>query len=563
MKPEQPIPPGPQVTPERLWFGRFVLDASRGCLVAEDKEIALRPRTFAVLQYFVDNPARLISKNELIAKVWHGGDVTDDALVQSVGELRRALGDDGPRIIRTVPRRGYRFDVEVVRDQPEAAHLPAQLPPTQSPVLARVALALALLAALSVGWILSTVPRRADAPDRPALAVLPFANVGGDPTRQHIADGLTDDIINSLGRFSGLTVLSWNAVASYRNAPAMPREVARSLSVRYQIEGSVQEVDGKVRVQARLVDAEGRVLGRPMRFDELRENLPGIPEKLSAQIAAVLAAQIERLEQHRVLDKPSGNPDAYDRLLRARSALRSPDRANIVEARNLLRSAIDIDPRLAAAWSALAETYIITVDSGWTESPALTLEQASEAAIRALDLDESDVPAHIALGRVHLFHSRHAEARAELDRALEINPNDANGLAGRGDMLLWLGQTDDAIESLEAAQRIDPAISFAERFALSLAYYLKGRYDDAISQARLNISTGNYSVNQIMLAVSYAQLGREEQAADHALQVRLLEPTFDPETFGTKLRNPADFQRLQDGLRKAGLLAGRSNQRSQ
>jgi tetratricopeptide (TPR) repeat protein len=164
------------------------------------------------------------------------------------------------------------------------------------------------------------------------------------------------------------------------------------------------------------------------------------------------------------------------------------------------------------------------------------------------------VLAHIVLGRIHIFHQRYKQAETEIERAIAINPNDARGLGGRGDILMWLGQTDASIEVLEQAQRIDPDLNAMDRFALGLAYYLKRRYDAAAEQAELNLRQNpNASFSRVVLAASYAQQNRTEDAARIVEVIRRTEPTFDAKEFGTKLVNPADLDHLREGLRKAGL----------
>jgi tetratricopeptide (TPR) repeat protein len=308
-------------------------------------------------------------------------------------------------------------------------------------------------------------------------------------------------------------------------------------------------------VTAQLVDADGRVLWSA-RFDEPLADLFALQDKITTQIAGALAIRVTEVEQRRVLAKPTQNLEAYDYVLRARPALQRPARAEIVNARALLQRAIALDPNYAAAYAGLAETYFTATSMGWSESPTETLSRAEEAANKALSLDESDVRARVILGRIHLFYHRYAPAQAEIDRAIAINPSDAHGLAGRGNFRMWLGQTDAAIEDLELARRIDPELNAMDRFALSLAYYLKGRYDAAIEEAKVNLRrTEGASFSRVLLAAAYAQHGEAEEAARVVAAIRRLDPTFDPQEFGSKFLQPADLDRLRDGLRKAGLAA--------
>jgi TolB-like protein/Flp pilus assembly protein TadD len=388
---------------------------------------------------------------------------------------------------------------------------------------------------------------------KPAIAVLPFQNQNTDRERDYFADGLTQDIINALGRFSALTVISWNAVFPYKDKPANPGEIARDLSVRYQVEGSVRQTGDRLRVAAQLVDPDGRVLWSA-RFDEALIDIFALQDKITSQIAGALAIGVTQIEQRRALAKPTENLAAYDYVLRARPALQRPTRANNVEARSLLRRAIELDPNYAAAYAALAETYHLATSMGWAETPIAYLARAEELAVKALTLDGSEVRARVVLGHIHLFHQRYREAQAEIDRALIINPNDAQGLAGRGTILLWVGETDAAIEALEQARRIDPELNGVDRFALSLAYYLTRRYNAAIEQAEFNLRTAaSVHSSRIVLAAAYAQNNQAEDAARVVTIIRRVYPTFDPQEFGTKFLKSADLEHLREGMRKAGL----------
>jgi tetratricopeptide (TPR) repeat protein len=191
---------------------------------------------------------------------------------------------------------------------------------------------------------------------------------------------------------------------------------------------------------------------------------------------------------------------------------------------------------------------------GWAESPDEYWVQVVEQANEALRLDAGDTRARILLGRRYIAYNQFDEARAQIDQAIAMNPSDADALAGRGNILVWLGDEDAAIESLELAQRLDPELNAFDRFALSLAYYLKGRYDESIEQAELNLRrNAEARFTYAMLAAAHAEAGHAAEAARAAEAVRRHDPLFDPETFGNKFRDPRNLAHVRTGLGKAGL----------
>jgi len=572
---------------KRLRFDRYILDLERGCLLLDDGEIILRPKTFAVLRFLLENPGRLVSKEELFAAAWPNIAVTDDVLVQSVSELRRSLADDGQRLIKTVPRRGYRFESVVSAEgviQPlaldhgmamasTAENVPASGPPSEQrarasmPGLGRPWPAVALALAFLVGSVFLMINRsgwevgteaQPPAGAKPAIAFLPLVNLGADSSQDYFADGLTQDIINALGRFHGLTVMSWNAALPYKANPASPTNIARNLAVRYQVEGNIRQKNNRVHANTQLFDANGQVLWSSS-FDEALSDVFALQDAIAMQIAGTLASRVTQIELSRAIAKPTGSLEAYDYVLRARPALQKPDRGNIVQARSFLRQAMEIDPGYAAAYSSLAETYFIATSMGWAESPADFLARAEEMANKALSFDDADVRARVVLGRIHIFYQRYDQARTEMERAIAINPSDAGAIAGRGNILLWSGHADAAVAALEFAERIDPELSPSDRFSLSLAYYLEQRYDRAIEQAELNLrKTSGANFSRVVLAAAHAKLGHSDDVARAVTVIHRLDPTFDSTEFGTKLLRAGDLDHLRDGLRKAGLLAEQS-----
>jgi adenylate cyclase len=537
-----------------LAFGRFVLDLKRGSLLSGDREIPLRPKTWAVLRFLAENPDRLVSKEQLLEAVWPGLIVTDDTVVQSIGELRRALGDEDARLIVTVPRRGYRF---VMAAAPEERRKARGWHPLRwrwvYGILAPMLLAITVAALLLVERETPTPVRN----DKPAIAVLPFVFQGEDSQRGYLADGVTQDLILSLGRFSALTVMSWNAVSGYRGPAATPGNVARALEVRYQVEGSVRLAGGQVRVTTQLVDEQGRVLWAA-RYEEAENDVFALLDRITREVAGALAIRVSESELRRVAMQSPSSFDAYDYVLRARPALQRPTRANIVEARDLLRRALALDPRYAAAQSALGETFHIALSMGWAESPDEYWNRVTEYSDAALRLDANDARARILLGRMHLSYGRFAQARTEIDRAIAINPNDADALAGRGNVLVWLGENALAIDSLELAQRLDPELNAFDRFALSVAYYLARRYDDSIETSEVNLSKNpDAPFTRVILAAACAQAGRTADAHRFAAEVRRVDPMFDGAKFGNKFLKGRDLARLREGLAKAGLYSPR------
>jgi len=539
---------------ERLTFGRYVLDLHRGCLFLDGREVTLRPKTFAVLHYLVSHPGRLIGKEELLEAVWPNLVVTDDTLVQSIGELRRTLGETGARLITTVPRRGYRFEAtEAPPDRRKARSWHPLRFRWKYGILAPLAVALTVLVMWLAGFWSDAAPSPTEE-TKPAIAVLPFQHQGDDPSREYLADGLTQDLISLLGRFPALTVMSWNAVAAYKGEAVRPGDISRALAVRYQVEGSVRYAGDQVRVSAQMVDSQGHVLWSA-RFEETPADVFALQDRITREIAGALAIQVTEFEQRRVAKKPTESFDAYDYLLRARPALQNPSRAGIVEARELIRHAIALDPNYAAAHSALGETFHVAIAMGWAESPDEYWKRVEMHAGEALRLDASDVRGRVLLARSYLAYNRHLEAQQQIDRAIAINPNDPDALAGRGNVLMWLGKTDAAIESLELALRIDPELNDFDRFALMLAYYLKQRYNEAIEQAELNLRRNPAArFNEAALAAAYAQVGRDADAARMSEKVRQTDPMFDSATYGNKFLNSKDLEAMRDGLRKAGLL---------
>src|SRR5215475_4652236 len=229
-------------------FDGFTLDIARNSLRAADREIALRRKSFELLRYLVENPDRLVTKEELLKAIWPNVIVTDEVLTQCVSEVRQATGDSKQTIIVTVPRRGYRFAASVLRVATSAA-VPQPFPPYPPPHAWE-----GREGAASAGFESGT---RSQSPllDRPSVAVLPLTNLSGDPEQNYFSDGITEDITTELSRFSELLVIARNSAFQYKSKAVDVRQVGRELGARYILEGSVRRTGERIRITAQLVDA--------------------------------------------------------------------------------------------------------------------------------------------------------------------------------------------------------------------------------------------------------------------------------------------------------------------
>lgn len=425
---------------------------------------------------------------------------------------------------------------------------------------------IAAAAALAVGiigaaaWLTIGVPPRPDIAEsvetstRPSVAVLPFVNQSGDSQQDYFSDGLTDEVIGALGRFSGLTVMSFGAVSVYKNRAVSPGEIRRELGVNYIVEGSVRRSADRVRVAARLSDAGLGVVLWSQQFDESIQDIFSLQDKITQRIASSLVANLTRVEIQRTLTKRPENLDAYDLVLRGRDAMARASRTANREARALFERAIALDPSYAAAHAGLADAYHQMSQLGWTEFPAEMSSRAEGAALRAVALERDNVEAHQVLGRVYSSLGRPEQSLAEADYVLALNPSDTKSHATRGDALLWLGRIEESIKAFEVAFWLNSNQRPEVFMGYGLALYSNRRHADAAGV--LERGSAHHPTNAFIyavLAAAYGQLDRADDAALAAAIVRRLNPFFDSSTFGSVFREPKYHDYLADGLRKAGL----------
>jgi TolB-like protein len=476
--------------------------------------------------------------------------------------------DGGERSLKNIAR-----PVQVYRWTPGATGNAAAGRPVKSrarPSPVAWTITAAAVAALGIGgWWWSSAPssrpdaeRATTAPaaeaarsvsSRPGVAVLPFANLSGDPSQEYFGDGLTEDVIAALGRFGSLTVMARNAVFPFKGKNARPAEVGHELGVRYIVEGSVRRAGDRIRVSVQLTDALSGKLLWSQQYDEELKDVFAVQDAVTRQVAGALAVNLTRVEQRRALSKPTESLDAYDLVLRGRERLLRDTRGTNREARQLFERAAELDPKYADAYAWGGRAHFEMASFGWTEDPNAALERTLELGRKAVMLDPDSVLGIRVIGQVHLARGEYEQASAEIDRALALNPSDSLGLQAQADALLWLGRLDESIELNEAAFHVDPFPSVRELFNLGLAYYEQRRHEDALRL--LERATARFPDDPFihaLLAATFAQLGRLTEAARERDAVLRLNPFFDVATFGSRFQNPAHRAYLVEGGRKAG-----------
>jgi adenylate cyclase len=390
--------------------------------------------------------------------------------------------------------------------------------------------------------------------ERPVVAVLPFVNLNAEPVDDYFGDGLTEDIISALGRFSELAVLARNAVFPYKAKRLGSEELGRKLGARYLVEGSVRHNPDRLRISVQLSDAANGALLWSTQYDAPPKNVFSIQDDITRQVTGALAVKLSKLEQARAATKPPDQLETYDLVLRGRAMMSRNTRSANIEARRLYQRAIDLDPNYAAAYVALGDSYHSSFLLGWTDQPVETLQRMQNLATTAIGLDSFSAGAHTLLGVVYMQFRQHDRAINELKRAIDLNPSDADTYGWLGSALLYTGQLEDSIKATETALRFDPNLNVRELWPLGMAYLLAGRTADAIRITERVISqdTG-FVFNYVTLAAAYADADRTDEAAQAVEMVRKLNPFFDTDSYGSLFRNADHRRQITASLRKAGL----------
>lgn len=390
--------------------------------------------------------------------------------------------------------------------------------------------------------------------EKPSIIVLPFANMSGAPEQEFFADGLTEDILTDLSRFRELFVISRNTSFKYKGQAVDLKKVARELGVRYVVEGSVRKSGNRVRITVQLIEAESDHHVWAERYDRDLEDIFAIQDEVTSAIVATLPGRLEADARSRAERKPPANMAAYECVLEAKVLHHRSNRSDNTRATELIRRAIELDPRYghAHAWRAciLGQQYV----HAWCEDRQATQAEVGRELEVALGLDPNDSDVHRILAAVGVLRNDLDRAEFHQQRALALNPNDDLIVVQQGEILTWLGLAEEGIEWIRKAMRLNPFHPERFWFHLARAQFVARDYAEAI--ASIGRIAAPDAIQHALVAGCHAQLGNTSDAALHAAEVNKRIPGFTIREHCLPLlhyRRESDLAHLCESLRKAGL----------
>jgi adenylate cyclase len=392
-------------------------------------------------------------------------------------------------------------------------------------------------------------------PEKPSIAVLPFKNMSGDPEQEYFSDGITEDIITELSRFRSVSVIARHSSFAFKGKSVTLQEIGRDLGAQYLLEGSVRRLGNRVRITAQLIDARTSAHIWAERLDRELADLFAMQDEVTERIVTTIANRMEKTEQERVAGKRPEAMRAYDYILRARAIIAETAEAN-QQARSLYEKALELEPKSIPALLGIGWSYLIDMYGRWNSPEDNVLERAHQLARKALSIDNGDYRVHLLMSNILRGQRQYSASLAHCQQAMALNPNDADGAAHMGNLLVLSGQFLEALDWMQKAIRLNPLHPAWYLYAVGEAHYGARQYEQALAPLQEAVNRfPTFITPRRHLAATYAQMGRLDEARVQIAKIRELDPSINVNLYrGTLLyENPDDLEHYLDGLRKAGL----------
>ena len=550
-------------------FDDFVLSPDGPGLTCKGEAVQIEPLVLRLLTHLVTHHERIVSKDELIEAIWDGRIISDAALNTAIRSARRALGDDREqqRYIRTFPKRGFQF-VGQLSEADEAQSVSGSIArprTTRSPLRWGVLLLLFFMAVGSWWWRVEQESQHAALalPDRPSLAVLRFDNLSQDPAQQYFVDGLVEDLIGNLALNRDLFVISPKSTFAYDAAATEVPDIARDLGVAYILRGSLRREDGRVRIAAELVDGQSGETLWSERFDRSLTDILALQEEISRTIAGRIAPEVTRARVEATRNDAQVDLNAWDTYLRAKAAQTRFTPEDQAEAVRLAILAIQADPNFAAPYAVLSKAKGVQFFHQWTETPDSTLGQAIDNGRKAIQLDGDDPAAYAALGYVYRLTGDENRSIGHLERARDLNPNNASIRLELAHALDWFRLQDRALPEIEEAIRLSPRDPRLELMYFYKAHILFHLQDYEASLAATDKMAGVLTTDtwrsfyHMIRAANLAYLSDLDTAGEEIEAARAIKPGLSlaaiRKRFEGSKNHPENRRIWLDALGKAGM----------
>jgi TolB-like protein/DNA-binding response OmpR family regulator len=508
----------------KIRFGHCTLDDGRGVLLAPNgTETLLRPKTLELLRLFLRNPGRVVGRSEILDAVWPGLFVSDDSITQCVVELRRAMGEVGTALLRTVPRRGYLLQATVMVEEAKPETV--------------------------LGFSTDS---------RPSIAVLPFNLNRIEPEEAYFESGIIEGIIHVLSGIDGISVIARGSTVSPAGSEKGGILLWQKFGVRYVLYGGVRRVGTRLRITTELVDTATGAIIRSDRFDGEVESLFELQDRIADQVVASIAPELRERAMNAALRKPPNMLTSYDLVLRALDRMKRDDHEAMMQAKQYLERAMALDSTNTAAYAYAALWNLLGIGEGWIEDATVAIEDASRLSMLALEYNPADALALSVRGHAIAYLERdYLSAMLLLERAMRLGPSCPWAFAWGSLLTSYLGDHAEAVRLGERALRLSPLDPFSYLFehVLSQALHLSGDHAKAIKWARRSYSANHrHMPNLRVLICALVQIGDIPTAEQMASLLLKRDPHFQVSVYGMRTPLPEPYRTaFVTSLRQAGL----------
>lgn len=514
-------------------FDDMALDTRSFLLSRGGAVVSVEPQVFDLLVYLIQNRDRVVTRNELLGNLWKGKVVSDSALSARLKAARKAVGDTGSeqRIIKTIHGRGYQFAAAVTVPQGEPAMSNRRSLRVTKPVLA--------------------------APETPSIAVQSFQNLSGDAEQNWFADGMTAAIVNALSRVSNLFVVADYSIAVSSNAESNRKQLAKEQGVQFMLTGSILKQAERVRVTAQLTDVDSGLQRWADRYDRQLDDIFAVQDDITRNIVVALQIQLAHGEIADTWATGTNSVEAWICLVRGFEALDKQRKHDLIEARKMAQTAIELDPNYVSAWVLLAFCNADDANWEWTGRRAELMKEGFYAARRGIQIEPGNVQNLAVLAYLHLMNQEFDQALELAERAVACGPHDLDALGISSVVLSRTGHVPDAIDRIKRAIRHCPVYPTWITLQLGVCYLLSAQPELAVATLQAGVGRVTGSPECLpWLIVSLIEAGDIEEARKSTTTLLQIEPSFRAGSW-----HLADFQdnasstRYRNLLTKAGVPA--------